>query len=147
MSTKKSKANSYSELFDLVGELAQRRFRLAERALLALELNHSEARLVSILGREGTMTQDALSASLTIDRSNAGRSLKKLESRGYIVRHKDEVDKRTNVVAITDKGRKLTPRVDRVREELVSTLFRDLDEQDAKVIVRLLRRAIPDDES
>ena len=93
------------------------------------------------------MTQDALSALLTIDRSNAGRSLKKLESSGYIVRHKDELDKRTNVVTITDKGRKLVPRVKEIKEELVSTLFRDLDEKDANVIVQLLRKAFPDESS
>ena len=145
MSTKKSQESSRSELFDLVGELAQRRFRMAERALLILGMNHSEARLVSVLGHEGTMTQDALSASLTIDRSNAGRSLKKLESRGYIVRRKDDFDKRTNVVSITDEGREITAKVDEIREQLVSTLFRDLSEEDAKVIVQLLKRAFPSD--
>lgn len=144
MSNKSVSASSYSELFDLIGELAHKRFRMAERALIVLGLNHSEARLISVLAQQGSMTQDALSATLTIDRSNAGRSLKKMESRGYIIRTKDELDKRTNVVAITDAGRKVAVEVDAVRDSLVSALFQDLAEEDAEVIVDLLRRAFPE---
>lgn len=142
----RGQADSYSELFDLVGALAQRRFRLAENTLTTVGLNHTEARLVSVLGREGrTMTQDELSGALTVDRSNAGRSLKKLESHGYVIRRQDKVDKRTNVVTITDKGRDLAARVEEIRAKIVETLFRDLPEEDAATIVRLLRSAFPDD--
>ena len=140
------RGGSYSELFDLVGTLARRRFRLAESRLSTVGLNHTEARLVSILGHENrTMTQDELSAALTVDRSNAGRSLKKLESHGYIIRRQDEVDKRTNVVLITDKGRELAAEVVELRAEIVGTLFRDLAVEDAATIVRLLRNAFPND--
>ena len=117
---------------------------MAERALIVLGLNHSEARLISVLAPQGSMTQDALSATLTIDRSNAGRSLKKLESSGYIIRQKDELDKRTKIVAITDAGRKVAVKVDAERDKLVSELFQDLAEEDAEVIVHLLRRAFPE---
>ena len=141
-----NRGGSYSELFDLVGTLAQRRFRLAESTLSTVGLNHTEARLLSILGHEGrNMTQDELSAALTVDRSNAGRSLKKLENHGYIIRRQDEVDKRTNVVLITDKGRELAAEVAQIREEIVKELFRELEEEDAATIVRLLRSAFPND--
>ncbi len=142
MSNKKDKQSSHSELFDLIGELAQRRFRMAERSLVVLGLNHSEARLVSVLAEEGTMTQDALSASLTVDRSNAGRSLKKLEGRGYIVRHKDEIDKRTNLVAITDEGRGVAEHVGDIRDNLVEMLLGNLTAEDTREVVHRLRKVL-----
>ncbi|MEM9592285.1 MAG: MarR family transcriptional regulator [Pseudomonadota bacterium] len=142
----RGRGTKYSELFDLVGTLAQKRFRLAEHALSAVGLNHTEARLVSILRQEGgAMTQDELSAALTVDRSNAGRALKKLESHGFIARRQDEVDKRSKVVVITKKGREIAAEVEEIRTEIVEALFRDLAEPDAVTIVRILRRAFPDD--
>ncbi len=91
------------------------------------------------------MTQDELSAALTVDRSNAGRSLKRLETQGYIIRRQDEADKRAKVVLITDKGREKAAQVAEIRTEIVEALFRDLTEEDAATIVRLLRNAFPDD--
>lgn len=68
------------ELFDLIGALGRRRYQVGEQAFSSLGLNHTEARLLTILDREsGEATQDALSSSLFVDRSNAGRALKSLE--------------------------------------------------------------------
>ena len=78
------------ELFDLIGALGRRRYQVGEQAFSSLGLNHTEARLLTILDREsGEATQDALSSSLFVDRSNAGRALKGLEQRRYVSRHKD----------------------------------------------------------
>src|SRR5689334_10680876 len=97
--------NNLPTLFDLIGELARRRFQTAERYYSTLRLNHTEARLLTLLHKQdGKANQDTLSNMLSVDRSNAGRALKSLEHEGYIERSQNEVDKRTNFVEITDKG-------------------------------------------
>ncbi len=130
------------ELFELIGTLARRRFQSAERAFSSLGLNHTEARLLTILDREsGEATQDALSSSLSVDRSNAGRALKRLEQRGFIARRKDETDARTNLVQLTGAGAEAVIEVSRLRGELARGFFSDLSEAEAGTIVDLFRKA------
>ena len=93
------------ELFELIGALARRRYQAAERSYAPLGLNHTEARLLTMLaGEGGAATQDALSRRLFVDRSNAGRAFKRLEQAGYVGRRKDDADNRTNLVDITAEG-------------------------------------------
>lgn len=131
-----------TELFELIGTLARRRFQAAERAFGPLGLNHTEARLLTILDREsGEATQDLLSGSLSVDRSNAGRALKRLEQREYITRHKDEADSRTNRVQLTPAGAEVVAEVSGLRRELAQAFFSELSEAEASTIVELLGKA------
>jgi DNA-binding MarR family transcriptional regulator len=142
MSKHRSRMTNRLELFELIGALARRRFQAAERAFAPIGLNHTEARLLTILDLEsGEATQDALSNSLSIDRSNAGRALKGLEQRGYIARRKDEGDGRTNLVQLTAAGADAVEEVAKLRKKVASDFFSDLTEADAGTITDLLRKA------
>ncbi len=135
--------NPHLELFGLIGVLARRRYQAAERSYASVGLNHTEARLLGMLdGEGGSATQDALSRRLSVDRSNAGRGFKRLEQAGYVTRHKDEADSRTNVVEITANGREAAADVKRLGDEMARTFFGELSEADAATIVTLLRRAL-----
>ncbi|MDX6728962.1 MAG: hypothetical protein QOK49_3767 [Baekduia sp.] len=131
------------DLFELIGVLARRRYQTAERSYATLGLNHTEARLLTMLDNEaGSPTQDALSSRLFVDRSNAGRAFKRLEQAGYVGRRKDDADNRTNLVDITPKGRKAAAEVRRRSDEMARTFFGDLTEADAATIVTLLQKAL-----
>ncbi len=109
--------DNFLTLFDLIGVLARRRYQIAERYFSALGLNHTEARLLTLLGREGgTATQETLSNLIFVDRSNVGRALQRLEQGGYIERRKDDVDKRTNLVQITAKGHRTVGELSKLTE-------------------------------
>jgi DNA-binding MarR family transcriptional regulator len=131
------------ELFEVIGALARRRYQTAEQRYVSLGLNHTEARLLKMLGDEaGATTQDALSRRLFVDRSNAGRAFKRLEQAGYVARRKDDADSRTNLVDITAKGRDAAAEVNRLSNELARTFFGDLTDADAAAAVALLRKAL-----
>jgi DNA-binding MarR family transcriptional regulator len=139
----KRAASPHHDLFELVGVLARRRHQSAERSYAALGLNHTEARLLKLLAAErADATQDAVSRKLFVDRSNAGRAFKRLEQAGYVDRRKDDADSRTNLVAITPKGRKAATEVGRLGDDMARTFFGDLSEADAATIVTLLRKAL-----
>jgi len=143
MSRGSSEVNNFLTLFDLIGELARRRYQTAERCFSALGLNHTEARLLTLLRQQdGVVAQDALSNGLSVDRSNAGRALQRLEQDGYILRRKDGVDKRANLVQITPKGRKAVVEISRLRKKMAESFFGDLKEEDAGAIVDLLGKAL-----
>ncbi len=134
-----------SKLFDLIGELARKRFRLAERELMVLSLNHTEARLLSLLREQDGCAQEVLTAAVVVDRSNVGRSLKKLEKQGYIVRQRDADDRRAYVVSLTDTGRALGEQVSKVRDRIVDTFCQNINERDARSAVEVLSKVLGKD--
>ena len=143
MSRGSSEGNSFQTLFDLIGEFARRRYHTAERCFSALGLNHTEARLLKLLWQDGgAATQDALSNRLFVDRSNAGRALHRLEQDGYILRRKNDTDKRANLVQITPKGRRAVVAISRLKKKMAQSFFGDLKENEAGAIVHLLRKAL-----
>ena len=140
----KSDGNNFSILFDLIGTLSRRRFRVGEQGFAKIGLNHTEARVLTLLDREGgESTQEALSGMLTVDRSNAGRAMKNLEGEGYVLRTKDSSDARTNIVKLTAKGTKIVGKIAKLRKEMAQSFFGDLTEDEAGIVIDLLNRAEP----
>lgn len=143
MSDREPQTSPHLDLFGVIGVLARRRYQAAERSYASVGLNHTEARLLSMLDDEaGAATQDALSRRIFVDRSNAGRAFKRLEQAGYIGRRKDEADNRTNLIDITPKGHEAAIEVKRLSAEMARTFFGDLSEADAATAVALLRKAL-----
>jgi DNA-binding MarR family transcriptional regulator len=135
--------DTFLTLFDVLGELARRRYQAAERCFATLGLNHTEARLLTLLDREGgTATQDVLSNLIFLDRSNAGRALHHLEQTGHLERRKDDADKRTKLVQITAKGQTIVAAIANVRSEMAHSFFGDLTEDEAGSIVDLLSKVL-----
>jgi len=138
--------DNYLALFELIGVFARRRYQAAEHHFAALGLNHTEARLLALLLRAGgAATQEELSNMLIIDRTNAGRAMKKLEQEGFIERRKDETDKRANNVHITPKGKKAGAETAKLRKKIAKSIFGDLSEEDAGRAAALLNKALGDD--
>lgn len=133
----------FEDLFDLIGQLARRRRQMAEQQFDTLGLNHTEARLLGLLHHRDAVAQDALSAQLMVDRSNAVRALQHLEDGGYILRRKDDDDKRAKIVRLTDKGHKAVTAITKLRKQMAHEFFASLKEDEARRVVELLRKAIP----
>lgn len=145
-SKKKDQPNPQLELAELIGRVARRWHQLAERSFAALRLNHTEARLLTLLEQHGGgATQDTLSNQLNVDRSNAGRALSRLESNGMVVRRKDEVDARTKVVDITDAGRAAVKEIAQLRVEMAENLLGKLSKAELRATSELLRSVLDDE--
>ncbi|TNE67209.1 MAG: MarR family transcriptional regulator [Alphaproteobacteria bacterium] len=135
--------DSFLLLFDQIGALARRRYQLAERHFATLGLNHSEARLLSLLAAAGgTAGQDNLSNQLNIDRTNAGRALKSLEARGLVDRQQDLADKRSKNVRMTENGQKLAREIAAMKVSMVREFMGNLDEPTARQASALISRML-----
>jgi DNA-binding MarR family transcriptional regulator len=135
--------DNYFALFEMIGVLARRRYQTAERELAAIGFNHTEARLLSLLSEAGgESAQDALSNQLHIDRSNAGRALKRLEQEGHITRERDHADRRAFLVRLTASGRRAVRDIGKVRNAIVADFFGDMTEEEAGRAARLLGKVL-----
>lgn len=143
MAAKKDPSNPQLELAELIGRAARRWHQLGERSFAALRLNHTEARLLTLLEQHGGgATQDTLSNQLSVDRSNAGRALSRLEAGGMVVRRKDELDARTKIVDITDAGRAAVQEIAQVRAEMAESLLGKLSRSETRAVSDLLRTVL-----
>lgn len=134
-------------LFDLIGVLARQRYQTADRCFAAVGLNHTEARLLTLLRQANDVaSQTTLANGLFVDRTNAGRALKRLEQDGYIRRRGDSDDKRMNFVEMTAKGRKAVVEIEKLRKKIVRGFFGEMSKDDAGTVVELLRKAISNEE-
>lgn len=146
MASSKNQSNPQLELAELIGRVARRWHQLAEKSFAALRLNHTEARLLTLLDQHGgDATQDTLSSQLNVDRSNAGRALSHLEESGMVVRRADEADARTKVVEITDSGRAAVKEIAQIHVEMAETLLGNLSKTDTRKTSELLRAVLAED--
>ncbi|PKL77198.1 MAG: hypothetical protein CVV27_06360 [Candidatus Melainabacteria bacterium HGW-Melainabacteria-1] len=135
--------SQFATLFDLIGDLARRRYQAAEREFAVLGLNHTEARLLNLLHRAGgTAHQESLSNSLNVDRTNASRALKSLEQKGYLGRQQDAADKRAKRVQITAQGQQAVTEIAKLKHQMVENFFGELTEAEAERVVTLLSKAV-----
>jgi DNA-binding MarR family transcriptional regulator len=135
--------DAFLALFDMIGVLARRRYQTSERFFDALGLNHTEARLLTLLrDRGGAAAQDELSENLHVDRTNAGRALKRLVADGYASSHKADADKRANFIRLTAKGREAALEIGKLKKKIAQSFFRDLSEREAETVASLLSKAL-----
>ena len=69
-----------------------------------LDPRQGQGRILSALRRLNSISQKELGFILDIRPQSLGELLQKLESNGYITRHRSTTDKRALIVELTDKG-------------------------------------------
>lgn len=79
----------------------------ATKSLLKDDLSYSDSIfLVNIGGREG-ITQEEISNTLAIDKAAVARSVKNMQSKGYVKAVQSNSDRRAKELYLTDDGKEL----------------------------------------
>lgn len=85
-------------------------------------------------------SQEDLADLLNIDKGTTARALKKLEEEGFIIREKDEIDKRAYKVCLTEKGKSVQNNVYKIMRKWEEKITTNLDEEESKTILNLLNK-------
>ncbi len=130
-----------------MSEPITRQERLSELMLQTTRmLNHSlggrcsQGRVLRILNRHGSMTQQELQSRLNIQPSSTSEILTKLENAGFITRKRDETDRRRFIIAITEAGRTDVHEHWLARRRRQSVLYDVLDSEEQEEMIRLLEK-------
>lgn len=92
------------------------------------------------LYREDGIHQEVLCEKLHIDKGTTARAVKKLEEEQFIVRVKDELDKRAYKIYLTDKSRALKESIFCVLDQWNEILSNDLTEEEKLVLINILKK-------
>ena len=104
------------------------------------QLTQGEAHILALLADSSPSTVADLHNGLAHKRSTLTSILDRLAARGLITREVGESDRRTFVVSLTTKGRKLAMRVSRHLSDLEKRVRRQLSSSDIKAFAKVLAR-------
>jgi DNA-binding MarR family transcriptional regulator len=127
-----------SALLDHLARLA--RFR-AESALAPLGLRPRHLIALTVLRDHGSGTQQALAATLRIDRTNLVGLLNELETDGLITRRRSVDDRRRHIVELTDDGARRLAEAEGALATAEDELLSALDPDERETLYRLLQQA------
>ncbi len=99
-----------------------------------------QGRIVSMLSKDGPMTQRELTDRLGIQPGSASEILGKLERAGQIARTQNETDRRTVDIALTEAGRAKAEEVAAEREAQVHEMFSVLTEEEKASLLAALEK-------
>lgn len=95
--------------------------------------------LLELYAEDGR-NQEELSKVLQIDKGTTARAIKKLEEEGYLRREKDDNDKRSNKIFVTQKGLDVKENIFSVLSKWESTISESLDEEERLLVIKLLKK-------
>jgi len=101
---------------------------------------HGQGRVLSILSKNDTMSQKDLTELIQVRSSSLSELLSKLEKNGYITSEKDEEDKRSANITITEAGKIVASEHMEKRKAMAIELFKSLTEEEQTELSKLLSK-------
>lgn len=109
-------------------------------AMKSFDLSTSEYPVLLALYCENALTQEDLTSRLSLDKSAVARAIHTLETKGFVLKSKDDGDQRCNRITLTEKSRKVKPHVMKALDQWNEILMSDMNEQERDLAYGLLAR-------
>lgn len=110
----------------------------AVKRMEALDMKPGQVGILFILNGEGSMPQKKLAEKMGITPPSMTAAIKKLESKGYIVREASPDDQRVFEVGLSEKGKECIESLKGIMREIEDTVFREITYEEKLFIRRLL---------
>lgn len=130
--------NREAELFTLLRSIIKKTRKILEREIAPFGVGHAEMRLLMMLYDMDGCTQEELASQIEVDRTNVGRSLKKMESLGYVERRKNPRDSRGYRVFLTPRSWDLQGRMIHIVNCLEKTTAAGVKGEELSLLLELL---------
>jgi len=101
-----------------------------------LDLTYTQYITMMILWEEKNISVKDIGNRLYLDSGTLTPLLKKLESKGYVIRNRDNNDERNVIISITDKG--ISLKKDAINVPMNVAKCVNLNEEEAKTLYKLL---------
>jgi len=110
-----------------------RRLSMAQRGrkvemLRALDLQPGQDVVLMEVGAMGSTSQNALAAAAEVDEPSAGRSIARLENKGFLTRTLDPADARRRLVTLTAEGERLIPKIREIYSTIAAEAIGDFED-------------------
>jgi MarR family transcriptional regulator, organic hydroperoxide resistance regulator len=126
------------------GRLLSTAARLVEHAwnekLGSLGLTHAGVIALEVLAVKGPVSQVLLSQVVRVQAQTMGKTLSRLEAHGYIQRSRSSSDRRSQIVSLSENGKRVLDAAERLEGEVLADSPVDIDalRGELRVLVRAL---------
>ena len=103
-------------------------------------LNFSQNRILSLINREGPMTQKALMCKMQIQPGSLSEVLSKVETAGLVERRRCEDDRRNFEIRLTQEGVMQAEAFERDRQDMARLLFEPLSPSEKENLMDILTK-------
>ncbi|RDY29409.1 MarR family transcriptional regulator [Romboutsia weinsteinii] len=110
------------------------------RGLSDIGLGFGQLMFLLELYRADGKSQEDLCELLNIDKGTTARAIKKLEEESFVIRFKDEHDKRAYNIYLTEKAKELKPSVFKVLDNWNEIITQGFEESEKELTLELLKR-------
>ena len=90
--------------------------------------------LMPLFQKDG-VNQESLVQSINLDKANVTRAVQKLVKEGYVFQQRDDEDRRSYRIFLTEKGRAIEPGLKNIALEWENILLSDFDSDQRQTIV------------
>lgn len=111
-------------------------------SLREFDITSAEYSFLLYLYKKDRATQDELSSYLYINKAATARAIKSLEQKGYVVKEKDNNDKRFNRICLTDRAKKHEDEIINRIRRWSDFLTEDIDRETIDIILTVLEKMV-----
>ena len=124
----------------LISILYRQRQTYMNYALKDLNISSAEyIYLITLYNNNEGINQEELSSLLLIDKGATARAIKSLEEKGFVIRIRDDKDRRANKVFTTDKGKASKEIIKSAIQGWTELLTSDIEDVTVKIVFDTLK--------
>ena len=136
-----SEKSFYGESF---GHWIARLFRISQThiasKLAQFGIGRGQHSFLLVLFQQDGISQDYLARILSINKAAVARALLKLERSGYVIRQRDKIDRRNNLVYLTEKARSIKAPIFSILTFWTDVLANGFSDTERRQVITLLQR-------
>lgn len=91
-------------------------------------------------GENGRRTIGEIAEVMKVSVPTVTIAVKKLEQKGYLCRHKNEMDGRSTFIALTDEGKRMNRLHSFFHEQMIFYIGKEFDENELELLYRCVRK-------
>ena len=129
----------------LISRIKQAGTRIFDRMLTASGIdafNGAQGRILYVLWQHEDISISGLSAKTSLANTTLTSMLDRMESSGLIIRKPDPTDRRSRLIALTDKARALQQEYEQVSERMNECYYTGFSEEEIRQFETYLQRVL-----
>jgi DNA-binding MarR family transcriptional regulator len=114
--------------------------QLSNPILAPLQLDLYSSRIIVALAERGPMKVGQLVDLMALPQSTMSHQLKRMEKDGYVQRTRSDLDNRTVVITLTDKGAIVSETCNKWSDQVITSISQELSDVEIELVSSLLQR-------
>ena len=124
----------------LSSEIYRRGYIYFTKRLLPFGINYIQLLCLISLYIKDNQSQEQITDDLSIDKSSVHRAIRSLIEKEYVVRVRDEHDKRAYCVSLTKKARAIQSQIEEMTKERENLLSEGIDPKEKEIAFKVLNQ-------